>query len=110
VPACVEEDVLEQWVAMRNAFTVDVRDRREDLPDDASNESVAVGHRRTEVRKQCVARRVLHYGISIQIIGQERVHVNDPGWRNLMMARTSQSKRASACSLAIEFFGMVFTA
>jgi hypothetical protein len=55
VATCVEEDVLEQRAAMRDAFAVDVRDRCEDLLDDASNESVAVAHRRTEVRKQCVA-------------------------------------------------------
>jgi hypothetical protein len=79
VAACLEEDVLEQQVAMRDALAVDVRDRRDDLLDDASNESVAVAHRRTEVRKQCVALRVLHHEISIQIIGQERVHVNDTG-------------------------------
>jgi hypothetical protein len=55
VAACVEEDVLEQQVAMRDAFAVDVRDRGDDLLDEASNELVAVAHRRTEVRKQCIA-------------------------------------------------------
>jgi hypothetical protein len=110
VAACVEEDVLEQRAAMRDALAVDVRDRGDDLFDDASNESVAVAHCRTEVRKQCVALRVLYYEILIQTIGQERVHVNDTGVGKLNDGAHLPVKVRERLLHAIELFGMVFTA
>jgi hypothetical protein len=79
VAACVEEDVLELRVAMRDAFAVDIRDRRQDLLDDALNEVFAADRCRTEVRKACVAQAMLHHEIAIQIIGQERVDLDNLG-------------------------------
>jgi hypothetical protein len=100
-----EEDVLELRVAMRHAFAVDIRDRREDLLNDASNEVFAVASRRTEVRKRCVARAVPHYEIAIQVRNGWTLVI--PGWRSLMMTCTSGLKRASTCSFSMELFGMI---
>jgi hypothetical protein len=53
---------------------------------------------------------VLHHEISIQIIGQERVHVNDTGVAKLNDGAHLPVKARERLLPAIEIFGMVFTA